>query len=223
MNAVAQTTRPPEGAFRMTATLCLVAAFSGVLVVGVYEITRPRIAANVRRAVEAAVFEVVPGAAVRQTFAASDDGFVPGEAAGAAGPAVHAAYDGNGALLGVALEAAGQGYQDIVTVLYGYDPEAGRVTGMKVLRSKETPGLGSRIGTDPDFVGAFRGLEARVEDGNIAHPVEVVRPGEAAEPWQVDAIAGATVSSKAVGAMIRESLARWAPAIKQHYGDFESK
>lgn len=222
MNAVNQTSQPPiQDAFRMSAVLCLVAAGAGVLVVSVYELTQPRIAANERRAVEAAVFDVLPEAASRRTFLATDGGFVPREDTATGGPAVHAGYGKDGELLGVALQAAGQGYQDVITVLYGYDPDEGEVTGMKVLRSKETPGLGSRIGTDPDFLAAFRGLDARVgSGGNMEHRIEVVRAGEAAEPWQVDAITGATISSKAVGTMVGESLKEWAPIINAHYEDF---
>ena len=56
-----------------------------------------------------------------------------------------------GKLIGVAVEAMGQGYADTIHFLYGYDPINQRIIGFKVLESKETPGIGSRIETDKRF------------------------------------------------------------------------
>ena len=44
------------------------------------------------------------------------------------------------------------GYQDVIRVLYGYSFAEEAVVGIRVLESKETPGLGTRIETDPDFL-----------------------------------------------------------------------
>ncbi|NIN78696.1 MAG: FMN-binding protein, partial [Planctomycetales bacterium] len=54
-----------------------------------------------------------------------------------------------------------------------------KIIGMKVLESKETPGLGDKIGKDPKFLANFDKLEARLaEDGtNLEHAFEVVKPG----------------------------------------------
>ena len=54
------------------------------------------------------------------------------------------------------LTAAAQGYADVVRVLYGYDPACACIVGMTVLESKETPGLGDKIDTDPDFLLNFK-------------------------------------------------------------------
>ena len=50
------------------------------------------------------------------------------------------------------------GYQDVIRVLYGYSFDTEAIIGIRVLESKETPGLGDKIETDPDFLGQ---LEAR--------------------------------------------------------------
>jgi hypothetical protein len=47
------------------------------------------------------------------------------------------------------------GFQDVILVMFGFDPEAGRVLGMRMLESKETPGLGDKIFKDEAFVAQF--------------------------------------------------------------------
>jgi len=111
------------GAWPMLRAMVGVGAFCGLLIVGVYEMTRPVIERKKAEALERAILEVVPGAASSASFRlTSDDRFEP-----ASGPAgketrVHAAYDAAGALVGIAVEARGQGYQDTIHVLWGYSP-----------------------------------------------------------------------------------------------------
>jgi len=85
-------------------------------------------------------------------------------------------------------------------VLYGYDPAGKKIIGMTVLKSNETPGLGDKIAKDSAFQENFRALD-------VSDParVETVKSGKKTNPWQIDGISGATVSSKAVGKAIRES------------------
>ena len=72
---------------------------------------------------------------------------------------------------------------------------------MEVLESRETPGLGDKIIKDADFVGAFRDLA--VEPAIVA-----VKSGRSRDN-EVDAISGATISSKAVVKIINASNQRW--------------
>ena len=45
------------------------------------------------------------------------------------------------------------GYQDVIRILlYGYSPEHQAIVGMRVLESRETPGLGDKIEKDPAFL-----------------------------------------------------------------------
>ena len=73
--------------------------------------------------------------------------------------------------------------------------------GMEVLESKETPGLGDKIFKDMEFVGAFRDLAVEPE-------VVVTKKGSTGDN-EVDAISGATISSKAVVRIINQANARW--------------
>ena len=58
---------------------------------------------------------------------------------------VFAGYDDNDQLVGLAIEAQAMGYQDVIRLIYGYSFEAQAIIGIRVLESRETPGLGDRI------------------------------------------------------------------------------
>ncbi|MHC4768784.1 MAG: FMN-binding protein, partial [Planctomycetota bacterium] len=148
------------------------------------------------------VFTVVPGSTDIQKFALRNGVLVPvadGEAV--TEPTIHAAYDESGAFLGWAIANGGPGFQDTIGVLYGYDPVRRQVTGMHILESRETPGLGDKIFKDEDFVGNFAALAIEPE-------IVVVKDGRDADN-EVDAITGATISSKAVVRIINEANAQW--------------
>ncbi len=202
----------------MLRTLGLVAAVSGLLVVLSYQLTLPLIEENKRIAIERALFEVVPGAVARRDFVLTAEGIVPADDAAAAGTLLYAAYDGTGRLVGVGLEAAAQGYQDVIRVLYGYDPACGCIRGMRVLKMAETPGIGDQIAKDPRFQQNFDALDVTLDaaGARLAHPIIAVKHGSKTDPWQIDAISGATISSKAVARMLNDSAGAVVPAINAH-------
>ena len=55
----------------------------------------------------------------------------------------------------MAVSRGESGFQDVVQVIFGFDPTTGKILGMKVLDSKETPGLGDKIFKDKAFVDQF--------------------------------------------------------------------
>jgi len=87
----------------------------------------------------------------------------------------------------------------------GYDPDAGKVLGMKVLESKETPGLGAKITSDSAFIHGFDGVEAPIE--GVKHP--------ARDAHQVDMITGATISSTTVISIINDRLEAVGPVLSK--------
>ncbi|MCP5195165.1 MAG: FMN-binding protein [Pseudomonadales bacterium] len=206
--------RPP--ALPMYRALVGVGLVCGLLIVTVFVLTGPVIARNEAAALQAAVFEVLPGAASSVSLVLSEDGSLRPAADGDDPQAmVHAGYDAMGELLGIAIPAQGMGYQDVIRILYGYSPAGEAIVGMRVLASKETPGLGDKIEKDPAFLANFRALDvALTADGqSLAHPVSVVKSGAKTSPWQIDGITGATISSKAIGNMLRHSTAYWVPRL----------
>lgn len=214
--------RPRTSSLAMLRTLGGIAMISGFLVVLVVQFTRPIIAENKRIAIERAVFKVVPNAVSRRDFLLGPAGLFPAGEAGATGEPVYAAYDRHGELQGVALEAAATGYQDVIRILYGYSPKCECITGIEVLKMTETPGLGDRIASDPAFLKNFYGLDGKLNDAGdgLAHPIVTVKHGNKTEPWQIDAISGATISSKAIGRMLDASGQRMFPLIQRHLADF---
>ena len=209
---------PQTPGFRMIRTLGAIAMLSGLLVVLVFQYTKPIIAENQRIAIEKAVFKVVPGASRRVDILLGENGVaVPGEDSGA-GEKIYVAFDDEGKLKGVALASGAQGYQDIVKLLYGYDPECACVRGIKILKMTETPGLGDKIAFDPAFLRNFEALDAGLnETGDaLAHPIVAVKAGKKRNAWEVDAISGATISSVAVAKALDRSMQRMAPLIQRY-------
>ncbi len=202
-------------------TLLMIAMMSGLLVVLTYQLTAPRIAANKQRALEKAIFTVLPTATQSRSYVLTDDGLsqlAEGETVADEKQAVYAGYDADGKLTGLAMVAASRGYQDIVKVLYGYSLQSECVTGITVLQSTETPGLGDKVASDEDFLANFECLDAKLAPGGseIANPIETVKNGTKENPWEIDAISGATVTSTAVGDGLRESTTRLLPLLNKY-------
>ena len=195
------------------------AALSGVLIVLVYQWTLPVIKAAKAEALKKSVFEVIPEARQVKTFRLEKDGslaLLTGEDEKAV--KFYAGYDPSGGLKGIAIEARGQGFQDVIQVIYGYDPGRQVLTGMRVLESKETPGLGDKIGNDPAFLENFTALEVQLnnEGRALKNPIVVVKKGQKQKAWEMDSITGATISSKAIGKMLNQSAGEQLPRIRRN-------
>jgi Na+-translocating ferredoxin:NAD+ oxidoreductase subunit G len=76
---------------------------------------------------------------------------------------------------------------------------------------RETPGLGNRIGTDPEFASNFKDLDA-----SESHPIATVKHGTKKNSWEIDAISGATISSRAVGRMLEKGVQSTAPIVARN-------
>ncbi len=210
----AQTAPPPI--WPMYRALVGVGILCGLLIVGVFLATGPRIAHNRAQALERAVFEVLPGASTRISLVADGSGGLrPADNAGTA-DTVHAGYDEGGQLVGVAIPGAGMGYQDTISVLFGYDPAQEAIVGLRVLASRETPGLGDKIEKDPAFLANFTALPVPLAANGreLAQPPRAVKHGEREAAWEIDGITGATISSQAIANILAESGARWLPVIQ---------
>jgi electron transport complex protein RnfG len=131
---------------------------------------------------------------------------------------VYAGYDEQQRLVGLAVEAHGMGYQDVIRVLYGYSFAQEAIIGIRVLESKETPGLGDKIETDADFLENFKRLDVSLSADRSAllHPIEPVKHGRKEHPWQVDGITGATISSVAIAEILSRSTTYWIPRIRRN-------
>lgn len=215
---------PRTGAWPMYRAMVGVGLVCGLLIVTAFEGTKPVIERNRAAALERAIFRVLPEARSRRTYRLlADDRFEPATGATAAGvPEIHAGFDASGRLVGFAIEASGMGYQDVVRVLYGYSSERDAIVGLQILESRETPGLGDKIGNDAAFLANFERLDVSLaENGSaLAHAIVAVKHGEKEHAWQVDGITGATISSKAVASILDGSATFWAPRLERNLDGF---
>lgn len=213
----------PAPAWPMVRALVGVGLMCGLLIVLVFEGTKPIIRQNQIEARERAIFQVLQGAETTGTFRATDSGFEPGSASDEGSGLLFAGYDASGRLIGLAIEAAGMGYQDTVRLLYGYAPDKQAIVGIQVLESRETPGLGTRIETDAAFLQNFEALDVSLAaDGSgLKNAIVPVKPGEKTGSWQVECITGATVSSVAVAEILDKSATQWMPRLAGQAAAFQ--
>jgi electron transport complex protein RnfG len=195
--------RPEEpGSARLVATLGVAGLLSGLIIVSVFEATLPTITAYKAKVLREAVFQVLPGTENMQRLVYRDGQLFPKDDAEKDEEAVFGGYDAQGRLLGYAIPNAGPGFQDTIGLIYGYLPAEREVVGMEILQSRETPGLGDKIYKDAAFVANFGAL-------SIDPEIVTVKKGTKAAANEVDAITGATISSKAVVRIINEGNAHW--------------
>jgi electron transport complex protein RnfG len=184
---------------RLVGTLAVAGALAGMAIVMVFQWAKPRIDKHKAEVLAAAVTEVLGGAKRYETVFLDGDHFTTEPQADTAGlDRVYVGYDENGRPRGVAMEAQEAGFQDIIDLLFGFDPSTGDVIGMKVLTSNETPGLGAKITYDSTFIGEFNG---------VGTPLLGVKKDRAkGEHDEVIMITGATISSRAVIKIINDRL-----------------
>lgn len=197
-------------ALGITATVC------GLIIVTAYESTLDAVANNKKIATERAVFKVIPGATSVREFVATTGGIQPaGPSVPEGGVKFYGAYDKGGTLKGIAAEGAAKGYADEVRVLYAYDPVKQVISGFSVVSMHETPGIGDKVLGDRDFLKNFDALDVHLTQDMkaVANAIKVVKHGSKQKPWEIDAIAGSTVTSKAVGKGIRDSTEKLLPKL----------
>lgn len=161
------------------AKLVIISIIASALLAAVYVPTQAQLKINAEQAREEALAEIMPMA----------DSFEPvyGEVINEEGDRevlYYRALDPSGNIVGYAFFKVQSGSQGLIEVAGGVDSQFTKVTGMDVLKHSETPGLGAKI-TEPEFKGQFKDLS--LSDLSLKN-----------EGGQVDAITGATISSRAV-------------------------
>lgn len=176
---------------RMVVVLTVIGLISGGILAGVYQWSLPRIKANQVRATDQAVFKVVP--VVKSYRAIEKDDLT-----------YFKCFDKNGKWVGTAILCQGNGYQGEIKLMVGVNADFTKFTGMAILEQVETPGLGAKIAAK-SFEDQFRGLAARP-------PIEYVKGIAPEKPHQIQAITGATISSRAVVNIINKTVEQWLKA-----------
>ncbi len=216
-------------AVRIYAVVLGVGVCCSLAIVTTYEWTRPIIQRNKTLQRQSAIFSVLAEATTLQAYCFDAgrgrfESVSPEDIATDAANEglVFAGFDQKGDLAGLAIEAKGIGYQDTIRLLYAYSFDQQAIVGIRVLESRETPGLGDRIETDEKFLQSFDRLDVALDStGNeLAHPIQFVNSGNKSAAWEIDGIAGATISSRATAQIVGQSAAHWIPRVRSRGTDF---
>ena len=106
----------------------------------------------------------------------------------------------DGASVGYAFLAVGKGYGGDIDILIGLEDET-TIKGITIISQSETPGLGSRI-AESSFASTFAGVN--IDD------VALKKDG-----GQIDALTGATISSRAVVEAVRITAMEKVKSLKE--------
>ena len=112
----------------------------------------------------------------------------------------------------VTFESFGKGFGGDIGLMVGVNIDDDKIIGMGVTTHSETPGIGSKAKTDPKFSNQFKGLSA-------VEPCKVKPDG-----GEIDAMSGATVTSKGVCVGVTEAgniYKRLKPQIAEKIKEFK--
>ncbi|MDM8565177.1 FMN-binding protein [Candidatus Halobeggiatoa sp. HSG11] len=191
---------------KLILTLAIAGLISGIAIIAIYEATLPTITAYKAKMLREAVFKVLPKVTQIQKLQYIDGKLQPIDSENN-NEIIYAGFDTEKNLIGYAIKGEGPGFQDTIQILYGYIPTKHLIVGMEVLDSRETPGLGDKIYKDADFQTNFKAL-------TIEPTVVIVKKGMKSAANEVDAITGATISSKAIVRIINQSNEKWLKRIE---------
>lgn len=167
--------------------ICLVATLVLALT---YEVTKPRIDEGMRGEESIALKSILPEA---DSFNEKKAGEIE----------YFDALKGN-ILIGYCIRVTANGYNGFMRILVGIDPN-GAIKGLRVLEHQETPGLGAKVNEvlpgekDPWFLRQFVGKNVKTV---------YVRKN-------IDAITGATISSKAVTDAVRDTVSEFMSKVRK--------
>jgi len=117
---------------------------------------------------------------------------------------IRAAYEGyyetnrmgNGVMVGYILKLAPSGYSGEIEFLAGVSLEEKEITGIRILRHSETPGLGA-LAVKKDFYGQF--------SGRVLSPLKVTKSSHHGKD-EIQAITSATITSRAITNAVNEAV-----------------
>ena len=164
---------------RLALTLLAITAVVAVILAGVNSVTAPRIAELNAEKTQAAIEAVLPGGGEEIAFT-DDTGLVS------------TVYKGQS---GYAVEVTPAGFNGTVTMMVGVD-NAGKVLGISIVNHTETAGLGAEAASQGAAGTAFRS-----QFTGMSGSVSVAKDG-----GQVDALTGATITSRAVCTGVNAAL-----------------
>ena len=180
------------GYLRQAWLVLLLAMVFGTALAGVHLSLGGRIEANKSNETLDQIPELVPGSA-------------GGEPVTIGTLSVYEAQDSGGKRVGWILPASGLGFADRIELLIGLAADGQEIVGLYVLDQKETPGLGNKIEAQrwrEQFAGKW-----------ATGAIEVVKVKPAPQANAIQAVTGATVSSKAVADTVNTAVVAFRKAL----------
>ena len=167
------------------AALTIICVVVTALLAGTNYITKDIVAERAAATAEASRKQVLPAAASFEevTIAEEENG-------------MYAGLDAAGEVVGYVFETSGKGYGGAVNVMTGMTKD-GEITAVTLVSHSETPGLGAKAGNDA-FISQYQGA---APEGGFA----VTKTAPTADN-QVQAVTGATITSKAVTSAVNEAI-----------------
>jgi len=170
---------------KMISVLTIVGLVSGAALVFMYQYANPMIIKNQKDETEKAIFKIFEKGKTYEKKTVGEE-------------TIFEVKDSSGKLLGYAFLAEGNGYQGTISLMVGIEPDFNTLVGMEVLDSQETPGLGQEIASDK-FESQFKGLKTSPE-------ITYIKNAKPSKPNEIEAITGATISSRAVCTILNEKI-----------------
>ena len=167
---------------RLTLTLLIITSVVAAALAGVNSITAPKIADLTAQKTQKAIEAVLPGGYEAEVLEFND-----------ATGLVTKVYSG---LNGFAYEVTPSGFDNTITMMVGVDP-MGNLLGISVVKHTETAGLGAVAAATTTAGEAFRGQFVG-KSGSVS----VTKDG-----GEIDAITGATITSRAICEGVNAALA----------------
>ncbi len=182
-----ETKKNPNSALRLIVVLFLISALTALALGLVNYVTAPVIAELTAEKTASAMAEVLPAEAYTEVSFTDDTGLVT---------AVSEATDSAGAVIGHVVQVSPSGFGGAISMMVGVD-ESGAVTGIAIVEHDETSGLGANAAASSDV-----GLDFRAQFVGATGSVAVTKDG-----GSIDALTGATVTSRAVCNGVNAALA----------------
>jgi electron transport complex protein RnfG len=167
----------------MVLVLSVTAITVGAILAGFFQLVSAKIEANRLAEERRAIFAVLEGAEGYDAISkAVEDVTEPVR--------IFRGLDGQGNTVGFAFIAEGPGFQGKIRMMVGLNRARERLSGLRVVEQIETPGLGDKIAKEK-FESQFKGL-------GLKPKIEYVKNRKPEKENQIQAITGATISSRAV-------------------------
>ena len=186
---------------RQSALVLVLAVVFGSSLALIYSSTNEQYLENQKQAVMTSIGKTIPGSKTAKNLQ-TEELTLPD------GPNVYRVYDkgadGGEKLLGYAYVARGKGFGGDIKLLIGLNSKADGLVGIDVLEDLETPGFGHSINDEKLWKSKFRPKDGKAIP--LAKPLVVIKTEPKPDnPYQIQAITGATISSKAVVSIINET------------------